>query len=78
MALKVFDMVYTVVINEVLWVREFDSRTEGTPYGKVINGQWELVLSSDLKEYWPKIYPEARVKVHTIREAVPGECKPYY
>lgn len=71
-------MAHTIVINEALWVREFDLREEGSPYGRVLNGDWELILTSDLQEYWPKMYPEARVKVRTIREAVPGECKPYY
>lgn len=67
-----------VVINEHLWVREYEDHALGEPYGEVLNGLWELTFSNDLQEYWPTLFPDSKVRVTSVRKAIKGECRPYY
>lgn len=67
-----------VVINERLWVREYEKHALGEPYGQVLNGKWELAFSDDLQWYWPTLYSDSKSKVESIRKAIKGECLPYY
>lgn len=67
-----------IVINEQLWVREYEQHELGGPYGSVLNGAWELTFSNDLQQYWPTLYPDSKNKVTSVRQAIKGECLPYY
>ena len=67
-----------IVINEQLWVSEYTEHAPGEPYGRVLNGDWELTFSDDLQEYWPTIYSDSKCKIYSIRKAIKGECLPYY
>lgn len=62
-----------IVINEQLWLSEYQEHGLGEPYGIVLNGAWELTFSDDLKEYWPSLYPANKGKVTSIRQAIKGE-----